>query len=453
MTIYASLAVTARRTATPGLVACGLALATASAQQAAAQPAPNSPVQTTPSVQTGMPANPSTVPDEKPWVAPKNFSEWSSTIKLTGQIEGGIVGNPQAPRNSINYGQLFTDKANHPILNQLLLTAERATDPKATDYDFGFKLQALYGSDARIVHSLGVFDHAIHDRNQFDIVEANITAHTPWLFEGGIDFKGGIYPTPLGFEVIDPKTNPFYSHSYIYNYGLPFKHFGILSTAHVTGVLDLYLGLDTGTNTTIGDGDNNRRPGGIFGFGLNLLGGNLTVLALSHVGPENAKRNTTFANDAMRFYNDLVVTYKYSDKLAFTTELNYVKEDGFRAEGYGAAQYVAYTLSDEVTLNARAEIWRDNTNFFVNTPVNNLDFVNAERGYSPANFYVAQRPTTYSAITLGASYKPAGLPSVISGLMLRPELRYDRALNNSRPFDDGRDKGSVTISADAVLTF
>jgi hypothetical protein len=37
--------------------------------------------------------------------------------------------------------------------------------------------------------------------------------------------------------------------------------------------------------------------------------------------------------------------------------------------------------------------------------------------------------------------------------MLRPEIRYDRALNNSRPFNDGTDRGVVTLSADAVLGF
>ena len=366
-----------------------------------------SPVQNTPPVQTGMPASPVTAPD-KPWVPPANFSEWSSSIKLSGLVEAGIVGNPQDPNNGVNFGQLFTDKANRPILNQLLLTAERAIDPKATGYDVGFKLQGLYGSDARIVHSLGLFDHAIHDRNQIDILEANVTAHTPWLFDGGIDFKAGIYPTPLGFEVIDPHTNPFYSHSYIFNYGLPYKHLGVLSTSHTLGgLLDIYLGIDTGTNTTLADGDNNRRPAGIFGLGLNLLGGNLTILGLTHIGPEDPKRNTTFGNSAERYYNDLVITYKYSDKLAFTTELNYVKEEGFKAEGYGVAQYLAYTINDQLTFNVRGEIWRDNNNFFVNTPVNNLDYVNAERGYSPANFYVSQGPTTYSAITAGR-YVQAG---------------------------------------------
>jgi hypothetical protein len=101
----------------------------------------------------------------------------------------------------------------------LPLTVERDLDPKATDYDFGFKFQGMYGSDARITHTLGVFDRLIHGRNQIDVVEANVTMHAPWLFEGGVDFKAGMYPSPLGDEVIDPKGNPFYSHSYIFNYG------------------------------------------------------------------------------------------------------------------------------------------------------------------------------------------------------------------------------------------
>ena len=429
----------------------GLLLADGAGSRAWAQA--TSPVQNTPPVQTGLPANTAATAAEKPWTPPATVSEWASSIKFSGELEAGIVGNPQDPNNGINFGNLFTDKANRPILNQLSLTLERDLDPKATDYDVGFKFQPLYGSDARIVHSLGLFDHAIHDRNQLDVLEANVSVHTPWAFEGGIDFKGGIYPTPLGFELIDPKTNPFYTHSYIFNYGLPYKHLGLLSAAHVTSVLDLYLGVDTGTNVTIADGDDNRRPGGIFGFGVNLLGGNLTILALSHVGPEDSKRNTTFANSAMRYYNDLVITYKATHKLAFTTELNYVKEDGFKAEAYGAAQYVAYTLSDTLTLNGRAEIFRDNNNFFVNTPVNNLDYVNGEQGYTPANFYVSSGPTTYGALTAGVTYKPAGIPKPISNLLVRPEIRYDRSLSGPKPFDDGRDKGSVLLSADVILGF
>jgi uncharacterized membrane protein YadS len=49
----------------------------------------------------------------------------------------------------LNWGHLFTDKANTPLLNQTILTVQRPLDPKATDYDFGFKGQLMYGSDAR----------------------------------------------------------------------------------------------------------------------------------------------------------------------------------------------------------------------------------------------------------------------------------------------------------------
>ena len=378
--------------------------------------------------------------------------DWASGIKLTGQVDAGIVGNPQDPNDGVNFGQLFTDKANRPLLNQLLLTAQHAIDPTADTYSYGFKLQGLYGSDARIVHSLGLFDHAIHDRNQVDLLEANVSVHAPWLSRGGVDLKAGIYPTPLGFEQIDPKANPFYTHSYMFEFGVPFKHLGIQATWHVTGPLYLYLGLDSGTNTTVGSGDNNQRPGGIAGVGLNLWHGAVTVLALSHMGPEDSTRNTPFGNSAMRYDNDLVVTWKQSPKLTLTGEANYVREEGFHAEGYGATSYASYALSKTLKLNGRAEIWRDQNNFFVATPVNNLDFVNYELG-RPANLYTAARPTTYSEFTGGVSYTPLGMPAPLIGVTLRPELRYDRALNHSRPFDDGRDRGAVTVAADAIARF
>ena len=76
-----------------------------------------------------------------------------------------------------------------------------------------------------------------NQRYQLDVVEANVLAHLPWITAGGIDLKVGQYPTPLGYETIDPSTNPFYSHSYIFQFGLPFKHTGALAVTHVNDVL------------------------------------------------------------------------------------------------------------------------------------------------------------------------------------------------------------------------
>ena len=410
--------------------------------------------QATPPAQTLMPGNPSVTPEDKPYVAPANLSEWASSIKLDFQGDAGITVNPAGPDNRRNFGRLFDDNSNRPVLNQFLVTLGRTVDPKATSPDVGFKLQLMYGSDARIVHTLGVFDQLIHDRNQLDIVEANVTVRLPGLFANGLDIKAGLYPTPLGVELIDPKTNAFYSHSYIFNYGLPYKHVGALATAHVSDLIDLYLGIDSGTNVAVGygNGDNNNRPGGIAGIGFNMLDGKLTVLALSHMGPENSKRNTPFANSAMRYYNDLAVVWKATDKLTLTTEGNYVREDGFRAEAWGIAQYASYALSDTVTLNGRAEIYRDNTNFFVSTPVAERDYVALERGVF-SRFILAPKPTTYTEFTAGLTYKPSWAPQQLSTLLIRPEVRYDQTLNNSRVYNDSKDRGAVTLAADVIIGF
>ena len=403
---------------------------------------------------TGLPPNPAVAPAEKPYVAPANFGEWASSIKLGFQGEAGITVNTNTPNDNRNFGRLFDDLSNRPVLNQLLATVSRDVDPKATSVDIGFKLQLMYGSDSRIIHTLGVFDQLIHDRNQLDAVEADVSARLPDVFANGLDLKAGIFPSPMGAETIDPKPNAFYSHSYIFNYGLPYKHVGVLSTAHVSDLLDLYLGVDTGTNTgfAYGAGDNNNRPGGYAGFGLNMMDGKLTVLALTHIGPEDSKHLVPFANSALRFFNDVVVTWKASDKLTITGEGNYVREDGYHAEAYGGAGYVSYTLTDSVALNGRAEIFRDNNNFFVYTPSNNLDFVASERG-TYATLVTASRPTTYSELTLGMTYKIPGLPESISTAMLRPEVRYDQTLNGSRPFGDSKHSGNVTLATDLVLGF
>jgi hypothetical protein len=109
-------------------------------------------------------------------------------------------------------------------------------------------------------------------------------------------------------------------------------------------------------------------------------------------------------------------------------------------------------LTDSLTLNGRAEIFRDNSNFFVSTPVGNRDFVALERG-TFASFITAASPTTYSEFTAGVTYKIPGLPEKITTALFRPEVRYDRSLNDTTPFGDGKHKDRWTLSGDIVLGF
>jgi hypothetical protein len=387
-------------------------------------------------------------------------ANWWDTFTVGGTVEAGVTLNGDNPGDGLNFGHLFTDKANTLLLNQILLTAQRPLDPKATDYDFGFKLQGMYGSDARYTHYLGEGDYWINELNQMTPVEAWVTAHTPWLFSGGIDFKAGQFVTLEGAETIDPTTNYLYSHSYIFNFGIPFVHTGIMSISHIDPLFDIYAGITSGVNTTFGD-VNVAHPAFHGGIGLNLLGGNLTILATTHIGAQtpntNGTNNTidTIAachcnpGDTLRFLNDITATWKINDSWTLITDLNYIHDDGtylnasgtgtFNPSGYGGAQYVVYTVNEWLKAVGRVEVWRDNNNFFVAAFPGNFDFVNAEHGFINTSFPggPAGGGTTYFEITGGLNIAPTipkGTP-LLQSITFRPEVRYDASLNNTTPFD------------------
>jgi len=374
---------------------------------------------------------------------------WQDTIKFSGHLEAGITGNPDDPSNHINFGRLFDDRTNTPLLNQLLLTVERPINPAAPGYDFGFRLQGMYGSDARYTHFLGELDRVTSARHQVDIVEANLQAHLPWLTDGGMDVKVGQFVTLEGAEVIDATGNFFYSHTYLFNFGIPLKHTGIMITTHLNPTVDLMTGVTTGVNTSLGGGDNNDAIAFHGGIGLNL--GKLTVLADTHIGPENPEGTPGIhANSDLRYLNDVTMIWKISDVLTSITDLNYIHDDGFNVSGGGIAQYLTYTVNDWLAIGGRAEVWRDDKGFFVAAFPGSFDFVNLEKG-KPATV-IGGGNTTYGAFTVGLNVKPP-VPKLIEGFMIRPEIRYDRSFSNTMPFNNGTGKDQVTIAADFILPF
>ena len=415
-------------------------------------------------------AAPAATPAAAPAAEPASTGLVIDGIKLSGQVQAGFMMNPFRPSTGLNFGQLFTDRANAAALNQILLTAEKKIDLENTDFQWGFKLQGMFGTDARYTQYLGVMNNVSpNSRYQPDIVEANFQMRLP-IFSGGMDIKAGMFSTPLGAELIDPATNLFYSHSYIFQFGLPFKHTGLLTVSHVHPMLDLYAGVDTGANTTWGPlGDNNGAIGGILGAGLNLMDGKLTILGLSHFGPENATRALSplgvNANGKWRYFNDIVITYKPTDELTLITELNWVREqynalNGKPANAFGVAQYVSYALNERLTLNARAEVWRDDNNFFVASFANNSDPIRFQQGL-PSRGAVYAAPgtnTTYGSLTLGVTWKPE-VPISFATVAIRPEIRWDHALTSNKPFNNNSltntrgTSDNFTFGADIVFSF
>ncbi len=368
-------------------------------------------------------------------------------FKISGWIDSGITFNPDSPKSNQNFGRLFDDRANELLLNQLVVNFERALVPQPGEFDWGFKLQFMYGSDARYIHSLGLFDDtASTSILQPDLVEAYLNLHFPIISEGGIDVKLGKFVTLEGAETIDPRANFFYSHAYIFNFGIPFNHTGALATFHATKWLDLYSGITRGVNTSLDDNNDNVSFQG--GVGLNLLDGKLTVLATTSIGPETPNNNHD-----QRYLNDITVTAKITDKFTSITDLNYARDEVIDAQSYGIAQYFTYAINSWLTAGIRGEIFRDDKGFYVVSFADNHDPMRALEGEPTIDpRTVGGGKTTYGAVTLGVNIKPP-VPKPAASLVIRPELRFDRALNGTRPFNDSSDCNQFTASIDVIITF
>ena len=372
-------------------------------------------------------------------------------FKIYGWLEGGFTTNADSPNDDRNFGHLFTDRSNQPLLNQAVITGERLLVPQPGEFDWGMKFQFMYGSDARFIHSLGLLSNTTDDRAQPDIVEACLNLHFPIFTEGGLDVRAGKFVTLEGAETIDPRTNVFYSHSYIFNFGIPFNHSGGLATLHATPWLDVFAGITRGVNTSLADNNDSAAFHG--GFGLTLLGGKVVSFASTHIGPENPRDNHNY-----RYLSDITTTWKISDAVTSITDLNYAYEESIDARGYGIAQYFTYAYNDWLIPAIRFEVWRDEKGFFVAQFGANNDFIRIERGdlFTPSPRTVGGGSTTYGAITARVTIKPATpqqLNGVLTGIMVRPELRYDRSLNDTRPFNDSAEKDQFTASVDVILQF
>ncbi|UYH51085.1 porin [Candidatus Kirkpatrickella diaphorinae] len=379
-------------------------------------------------------------------------NRWLRDVTLQGLMEGGIMANLARPASGINFGDFLADHANQAQLNQVSLTLSRALDDAVQKYQIGFVIQGLYGSDARYYHLLGVSDHMTSDRYQLIPAQAHLDVHLPWVTPHGVDLNLGILQAPMGVEVLDPSARPFYTLAYTSQYSVPFEHLGAMAHWHVTSDLDIHFGIDTGNQSTWGRNASNTSMAGYLGFTLaGLAHGKMTINGLSRLGPEDSVNALGIrADSAQRYWNDLSVRYDVNDRLSLTGELNFLHDVGLRAEAYSFVSFLSYKISPNLSLNYRGEIYRDNGGAFVVSFLNNRAYMNAFlNNYAPAE---TAPPTTYGALTLGLTYRPPVLKN-LRVFALRPEIRFDRSLNGTSPFNAGRNAGMFTFGGDAMIGF
>jgi hypothetical protein len=356
-----------------------------------------------------------------------------NNISATGYIEGSWTYNFDTPDNQTNTTRVFDFEDQDPTLNQLDLAISKSVTVSKDKFDWGFDMEWMWGGDARLIHSDGLFDHygfplfpgspgtGDGPDEQFDLVQLYAQFNAP--VGNGLLITAGKFVTLLGYETINPTTNPLYSHSVIFGFAIPFTNTGIMGKYQINDQWSATLAVVRGWDQTLEDNNDYPSYMGQIAYSQGKLGVILNVITGVEGFHDNSDYRTVF---------DGVVTYALSDQLTLAWNGDY----GWQADGdssgngtadwCGMAVYASYKINDMFTLQGRADYFSDG---------------NGARGIG----------ATTESLTFGVNIHPFPSNQWASGLVFRPEIRWDHASEDI--FNDGNDDNQYTIAGDIIYAF
>ena len=362
-------------------------------------------------------------------------------VKVYGYSEAGIMYDLTSTRNGAGPTFLgFNYVKNTPMLNKIDLNIERTVDPSKRQFDVGFRLEGIYGTDAKFIHSNGIADTQT-GRYQMDPLQAYVDVTTPYL---PIRIRAGKWIELAGFEHFsaniygafgDPARS-FYSYSYQFLYAEPGTQTGVLGTYVLNPQWSFDLGITDGWNQSTRDANHYADILGRITYTPNDKTQVIFVMTEGPEYPTGVGRGLP-PGDNKDWWTavDLVATRKVTDKLSLGVGSDLVNaphipglDKGAKQWG-GVAGYASYMFNEHVTLNSRGE-W----------------YIDAANGFSNG----ASTRANYYEVTVGPAIRPFKKNKILSQILLRPELRFD--FSNQPVFSKG-EKTQVSLSGDILYTF
>ena len=159
---------------------------------------------------------------------PWEFGGWISA-GFTANAHGNRTENGNAPFPLNNV-------ADRPILNQLWLYAEKPVDTEINGFDWGFRIDYLFGADAPDFQADGDqgWDYGWNSSRDYGSAIPELYVE---VGSGDLRVLAGYFIGLQGFEANQAVDNFFYSHNYGFGYGVPGTHSGVLTTYHVSDEL------------------------------------------------------------------------------------------------------------------------------------------------------------------------------------------------------------------------
>ena len=413
-------------------------------------------------------------------------------ITWGGWVQAGVTANANDPADGFNGPVTFGDRAGELQLNQLYGYLQRAVNVSGDAWDFGGRVDIMYGSDAIFTQAYGV--PALDPRTGQPLNRGNYDLHlTSWndRFMGlalpqaylemnlpvgnGLAVKAGHFYTILGYEVVTAPDNFFYSHAYTMQYGEPFTHTGVLGTYAFDSNWSLSAGAVTGSATGGWDGNFNTQLsnwnflGGVtwtsddkaYSLNLGSTAGARSATASSPWAMYSLVGKANFLDNTLHYVlqNDM----GFADDVITGNGISNNKPGGLEnATWYGINQYLMYDVQDNLGVGVRMEWFRDNNGFRVLGPQRcpgsfNINREGVGSTYACGSDYANYVPNggytpgaDYYGLTAGVNYK------ALKWIMLRPNVRYDWSSNNQAFMGSTPAKmldNQFTFSADVVITF
>jgi len=338
-----------------------------------------------------------------------------------GWVSMGGTYSTDNPDNHNNLPITFNDRSGEYQLNQLNFFLQRAIDMESNAWNFGGRMDIMFGTDSRFTQATGLDNNLISENNlrfyDLAIPQAYLEVFAP--LGNGLTAKIGHFYTIIGEEVVMAPNNFFYSHSYTMQYAEPFTHSGVLLSYSLNNNFTLNAGSVAGWDNF----DKNLAN-------WNFLGG----LSWANDDATDAVSWSVISGDVDDVTSENRTMYSLVVSHSFTNQLQYVFQHDFGyqqqaaafgkdAYWYGINQYMFYDFTNTISGGIRGEWFRDNngTRLNIGTPGN------------------------YFELTAGLNWKPR------DWLTLRPEVRYDWADSNVNTYDNRTKDHQLEFAIDMVL--
>lgn len=362
-------------------------------------------------------------------------------INIYGYAQGGWFYDATSPREGSGPTLIgLNNFKSDVILDKVSLNVERTVDPTRREFDVGGHMEGIFGADAALIHSNGMWDTQT-GRNQWDLLQAYVDLALPYI---PARLRVGKWIELAGFEQFsaniygafgDPMR-ALYTYSYQFLYAEPGTQTGAFATYVLNPQWTLDAGFTMGWNQSVRD---NNSAIDFLGRAIFTPSDKTTVIFVMTEGPEfpTTVGHNRPAGDTGNYWTalDLVITQKVNDKLSLGLGIDYVVTPAIRGltdkakEWGGVAGYASYTIDPHFTLNTRLEWYKDAANgFSTATPV-------------AANYY---------EVTAGVAIKPFPKDKILSHFLMRPEIRYDHS--DRSVFSTGK-RDQLTFSMDGLVTF